>query len=158
MKGLNLVFLCCLLSACAGGANKAPSNPNPPPAVETPDGTNSLSWGDLQCQKSFTCETQILNFDQKDLVDFLAKHYSVPQNPEGSDMGVYICGVESFRNWMKDFEDQATPDSAYLQDVSDFLDEAIEPKFCVTKENPIMTINNYFKNTKEYKNETQSMD
>lgn len=150
MRSLVIFLVALILTSCAlkdDGRqvvmDKTEKTKNPEPTLS--------EWGDLQCQKNRNCEDAVLNIDLRDLLLFLQIDFSKQLRPQvNQEEAIYRCGVIIGNAWTKQFgEDGMDPQ------LNNFLLQVMDPILCLVKPDFDQKINNYFIQTKEYKNEIQ---
>lgn len=159
-KLLALLSILILLVGCSGGSNSV-SEKNPEPGTKNPTtpipGTKIEStWGELQCQKTQSCENLILNVEKEKIVGFLELRYSHGQtHSEDPIENSFVCGQKLFEDWSFHVFNLSSLNDEELKIFNAFILEVFNTEYCLAKDYVGEKLNNYFKQTKEFKNETQ---
>lgn len=152
MKGFAIVLIAFVLAACdrtsggkSGGspAPRAPQ-PNPSPYVAPPQ------WGELRCQLNATCQDVVLNQSAARLQQFFAAlDGKVKIHDEaGPEASIFQCARVLGEAWSKEFGGDGWDPA-----LNEFLLLMVDPISCKSQPNSHKQLENYFKNSGEYKNE-----
>lgn len=154
-----LILLILLMSfvACDNGGSDSENStgetvdkPSPP----TP-GTE-IKWGELRCQQSASCENPILNLEHSQIVDLFTGFFSkAKQNLPKNSFPGFECGQTFLSRWTSEFVTFNSMNEMQFKELQNFTLKIINTKECSAKNNLNENLNKYFKQTKEYKNETQ---
>jgi hypothetical protein len=156
MKTSLALILMLFLAACArpgsggGGDNSGrPEGPGPRP---TP---GPISWGDLKCQKTSSCQDLVLNLDRSQLELFFQRHLEQPLEPSvpaEPDADLFLCAKKAQDAWIQTFGLPATDAEVFT--VARFLYQFIDTKTCLHVVDLKGELSRYLISTKDYKSET----
>ena len=135
-----------------GSGNSDQTQPTPPPDKPLPLPVE-LHWGELKCQKRSNCPNQILNLSLNELGDFFAQEFAWNQefNSLPKEERIFRCSTHLAKVWDRHFEATIkVPPSEW----ADFLIALFDSSQCKLKNDFNDQLKNYFKNTKEYLNES----
>lgn len=141
-----LIFTACApkesgkVPAVSGGVEtNKPTGPQP----------NEPQWGELNCQKHSSCEDLVLNADWYNLMVFLQSSFSRQiRNPNEPEKAIYQCGVVLGKAWTKWFGGDGMDPR-----LDEFFLQVMDVSTCTAKPDLEQHVNNYFIQSKEYKNE-----
>lgn len=156
MKMLFLAGIMILLAGCGqggkGSANDGAQKPTPRPSP-----VESLKWGDLECQKTASCENVVLNFDLAQWVMFFNAEFAEPQNfePGELDRARFQCGYSVANKWNHHFGSGLQFSPLEWRDIDLFIAEMVDTVSCTQKVDLDSNMESYFKLTKEYQNEVE---
>jgi hypothetical protein len=155
MKAIFALVTVFFLAACnPGGSSPGRETPAPPgpanptsPVPQKPE----PRWGELPCQIKSRCANPILNAKLWELTEFLKTNFAEPLLVGAlSERRQVACGRKSFQLWEKQFPTSQPSGDAEL---ADFFMQVLDITNCVHVDELEKNLIDYFKNTREYKNE-----
>ncbi len=147
MKRFILILLLLAITGCSDDAENGENSGGQ-------GGENqSLTWGDLKCQKKKSCANPILNLELENLDSFISLQFpSDSSSQSDTDSGHFFCGQLFMQNWMHHFPQHQGAKKEEIAEIANFGRHTINIKQCTNHPEVSEKINNYFINTKEYKN------
>ena len=143
-KGAILMMILFSLTACQSENSESPTFEE-----SWIGGPIEKTWGELSCQKTSQCSNPVLNMEVRQIKRFFAINFSTQENHLNS----FSCGQFFYEQWMRDMPSQSFMDEQSFHQIIEFTLKVVDPKSCLLKDDLINNMNQYFRNTKEYKNE-----
>lgn len=148
---LLILFLSIALTACGtGGGNGGDGTTPPPSPAPRPDPVIQPEWGQLSCQKSRSCQELPLNFDRHEIEKFFSMFRPDLLRIESEEERIYRCARLLGEAWTRNLRSEGMNPS-----LDELFMKMVDLKTCSTREGLGKNLTEYFKETKEYKNETQ---
>ncbi len=110
-------------------------------------------WGRLPCQKRLSCENPVLNLDYEGLRTFIEMNFPQDQSFVGdSDTMSFRCGRVFWDKWTQQYPQHFGAEKIAVKQIALFASSVMDIKKCTNQPDVTKSINNYFQQTKEYKN------
>ena len=163
------------LMGCEGSGGKRDSSPGPTeemgagdkggaPVPKEKDDVKKLLWGELSCQKSKDCDTDVLNLEYSIVLEFLNEVFvdpdlEIPFHLQGNSFAsTFYCGVYASKMWsllFSEFPEFIDVDTVDFESIDSLMLNTLDLEDCSIISNLEEEVISYFKNTKEYKNENK---
>ena len=145
---IGLWFVGCGSESGSPSSQKQIEDPVKPPVVV------SALWGQLDCQKNKSCQNFILNHDAEELVTFFIMQFPEDLSMEGKPARrSFYCGLDFVEKWLDQFPGDHPLTEAKQNQLSGFARTLLDVTRCTNHHDVVLKMDQYFTNTKEYKNE-----
>lgn len=151
MKSTILILILVSLIGCDSGSDGAAKPENPGEEVKPP-ASDQTTWGSLRCQKRQNCENPVLNLNYQSIKTFLEFRLPLEDTMDTpADSNRFNCGIVFISRWLEDFPQHTDLRFNQIVEIAKFGNAVIKKTECTNQPDLTKNMNEYLKNTKEYK-------